>query len=131
MRFYIGVVHKDPESDFGISFPDFPGCISAGATLQEASEMGREALEGHIGVMSDIGEAIPEPSSMDAVIADPVFREGTAVLIPITLANSRSVRINITMPADALGEIDAYAERHGFTRSGFLAAAAKKAMQEA
>ena len=38
------------------------------------------------------------------------------------------VRINVTMPADVLDQIDRYAEREGFTRSGFLAQAAKKAM---
>ena len=41
---------------------------------------------------------------------------------------AKGVRINITIPADVLDEIDAYAEREGFTRSGFLAQAAKKAM---
>jgi hypothetical protein len=35
---------------------------------------------------------------------------------------------HITIPADVLDEIDAYAEREGFTRSGFLALTAKKAM---
>jgi len=38
------------------------------------------------------------------------------------------VRINVTLPEDVLAEIDRYAEAQGFTRSGFLAAAAKKAM---
>jgi metal-responsive CopG/Arc/MetJ family transcriptional regulator len=41
------------------------------------------------------------------------------------------IRVNITLPEDVLGEIDAYAERHGFTRSGFLAAAAKRVMEAA
>jgi metal-responsive CopG/Arc/MetJ family transcriptional regulator len=40
----------------------------------------------------------------------------------------RSVRINVTIPADILDQLDQYAEREGFTRSGFLAQAAKKAM---
>jgi predicted RNase H-like HicB family nuclease len=53
IRHYIGIVHKDEASDFGISFPDFPGCISAGRTLEETVVMGREALEGHIGLMAD------------------------------------------------------------------------------
>jgi metal-responsive CopG/Arc/MetJ family transcriptional regulator len=40
----------------------------------------------------------------------------------------KQVRINVTMPTDILDQIDRYAEREGFTRSGFLAQAAKKAM---
>jgi len=43
---YIAIIHKDPDSDFGVSFPDFPGCITAGRTLDEAKEMAREALSG-------------------------------------------------------------------------------------
>ena len=35
MASYIAVIHKDPDSDFGVSFPDFPGCITAGATIDE------------------------------------------------------------------------------------------------
>ena len=29
---YIAYLHKDRKSDFGVSFPDFPGCITAGKT---------------------------------------------------------------------------------------------------
>jgi len=36
--------------------------------------------------------------------------------------------VNVTFPEDVLSQIDAYAERGGFIRSGFLAQAAKKAM---
>ena len=55
-------------------------------------------------------------------------KDGVAVLIDAPAADVRSVRINVTIPADVLDQIDQYAEREGFTRSGFLAQAAKKAM---
>ncbi len=54
-----------------------------------------------------------------------------SLLVPLQDGPTRAVRVNITLPEDTLNEIDAYAERHGFTRSGFLATAAKKAMAEA
>jgi predicted RNase H-like HicB family nuclease len=44
MRYYIAVIHKDADSDFGVSFPDLPGCITAGRTLDEARVMAAEAL---------------------------------------------------------------------------------------
>ena len=50
------------------------------------------------------------------------------MLIETPTAEVKSVRINITMPADVLDQIDEYAEREGFTRSGFLTQAAKKIM---
>lgn len=82
MRYYIGIIHKDEGSDFGISFPDFPGCISAGSDLSELAVMGQEALRGHITLMADEGLPIPEPSSMDVVMGHPDNRVGTPVLIP-------------------------------------------------
>ncbi len=30
MRQYIALIHKEPDSDYGVSFPDLPGVISAG-----------------------------------------------------------------------------------------------------
>jgi predicted RNase H-like HicB family nuclease len=131
MRYYIGIIHKDDDSDFGISFPDFLGCISAGSTLDEALAMGREALAGHIELMVDEGEAIPEPSSLEAVMEDPDYRDGMPVLVPAPEISARIVRVNITLPADALRDIDRFAEAHGLTRSGFLASAARKALEAA
>jgi predicted RNase H-like HicB family nuclease len=44
MAEYIALIHKDPDSDFGVSFPDFPGCVTADATLEEARALAAEAL---------------------------------------------------------------------------------------
>ena len=43
-RTYIGLVHKDAGSDYGVSFPDLPGCVTAGATLEEARGAAGDAL---------------------------------------------------------------------------------------
>ena len=64
MRHYIALIHKEAGSDYGVSFPDLPGVISAGATLDEARQMAAEALALHIEGMADDGEAVPEPSSI-------------------------------------------------------------------
>ncbi len=78
---YIAVIHKDPSSDFGVSFPDFPGCITAGRTLEEAKVMAVEALEGHIAEMRAAGEPIPTPVSLDGVLANPDFADGAAFIV--------------------------------------------------
>jgi predicted RNase H-like HicB family nuclease len=56
---YVAIIHKDPDSDFGVNFPDFPGCITAGRTLDEAKAFALEALTGHIGVMREAGNLCP------------------------------------------------------------------------
>jgi len=122
MRHYIGLIHKEAESDFGISFPDFPGCVSAGSTLDEALAMGREALEGHIEVMAEAGEPIPEPSDVDTVMQDPEHRDGVVVLVPAPDLSGKAVRVNVTLPEGLLQRIDEAAPN----RSRFLAEAAEK-----
>ena len=44
MSTYIALIRKDPDSDYGVDFPDFPGCVTAGSTLDEARSMADEAL---------------------------------------------------------------------------------------
>jgi predicted RNase H-like HicB family nuclease len=70
MTDYIALLHKDKGSDYGVSFPDFPGCITAGKTLEEARRMAAEALAFHIEGLIEDGEAIPGPSTLDAIMRE-------------------------------------------------------------
>ena len=80
-RTYIGLVHKDPKSDYGVSFPDLPGCVTAGHTFEEAKELAGEALALHLEGLTCSGEEIPEPSSADAVVAHPDACDAIALLV--------------------------------------------------
>ncbi len=128
MREYIALIHKDRDSDFGVSFPDFPGCVTAGATLDEARDMAAEALAFHLEGLEADGEPIPEPSSLETVMADAENKDALAILVPAPAQAAKTIRVNITLPEDVLRDIDRYAEANGYTRSGFLALAAKKVM---
>lgn len=128
MRQYIALIHKDADSDYGVSFPDLAGCISAGRTLDEARDMAAEALSLHLEGLEADGEAAPEPSSLEDVMADPENRDGVAILVPAPARSPKIVRVNVTLPEDVLAAVDSYAAANGYTRSGFLALAAKKAM---
>jgi predicted RNase H-like HicB family nuclease len=130
MTHFIGLIHKEPKSDYGVSFPDLPGCIAAGKTLDEARAMAEEALAFHLEGLAEDGDPIPKPSGMDKIMSDPANRDAVAILVPANVPSSRTTRVNITVPAGALSEIDRYAEEHGFTRSGFLVSAARRAMNE-
>jgi len=61
-------------------------------------------------------------------MADPDNRSGVAVLVGVRTEAARAVRVNVTLPEDILTQIDQYAEARGYTRSGFLTHAAKRAM---
>jgi predicted RNase H-like HicB family nuclease len=128
MRQYIALIHKDADSDYGVSFPDLPGLITAGSTLDEARDMAVEALALHLKGLEEDGEAIPEPSSLETIMAQAENRDAVATLVPTPAHPPKTVRVNITLPGDVLEAVDSFAEANGFTRSGFLAMAAKKAM---
>ena len=130
MTNYIALIHKDEGSDYGVSFPDLPGCVTAGQTLDEARSFAEEALALHLEGLAEDGAPIPEPSSLEVVMADPQNRDGVAILVRADV-RAKSVRVNITLPEDTLRAIDRYAEDHGFTRSGLLAQAAKRVLEEA
>ncbi len=130
MRHYIGLIHKDADSDFGVSFPDLPGVVTAGTTLDHARDMAEEALALHLQGLIEDGETIPGPSSLEEIMSDPENRSGVAILVPVKSDPPKSVRVNVTLPEDILEQIDSYAEAHGFTRSGLLAQAAKKLMAD-
>lgn len=129
MSNYIAVVHKDPDSDYGVSLPDFPGCITAGSTIDEAKDMAHEALSLHIKGMLQDGEKIPEPSSLEDVMADPENADAIAFLVVTTPdLKPKSVRVNITVPENTLRQIDAMAKKRGMSRSSFLVHAAQTSM---
>ena len=131
MRYYIALLHKDARSDYGVSFSDLPGCITAGRTLDEAREMAVEALAMHLQGMIEDGEAIPEPSSLETVMAEADNRDGVATLIPAPPMDGPGIRVNVVLPENLFTEIDRHLETHGLTRSGFLAEAARRAIGKA
>ncbi|MBI5592043.1 MAG: type II toxin-antitoxin system HicB family antitoxin [Deltaproteobacteria bacterium] len=129
MRYPV-VIHKDPNSDFGVTIPDLPGCFSAGSTIEEAINMAQEAAECHIeGLLID-SEPIPMPSDIEVHKDDPIFKEGIWALVEVDMSklSLKSKRINITMPERLIKTVDQYAKRYGSSRSGLLSQAVTEYM---
>jgi predicted RNase H-like HicB family nuclease len=126
MSSYIAIIHKEPASDYGVSFPDFPGCVTAGVDLDEARRMAQDALALHIRGMEEDGELIPAPSTLEAVMADDDNRAGVAVLVAAPDRAERSLRVNVTLPESLVRRIDERTDN----RSRFLAQAAERALSE-
>lgn len=128
MAAYFGVIHKSEESDYSISWPDFPGCISAGATLEELDAMAHEALQLHIEGMREDGDALPEPSSHGQVYDvhknDPDF---FGVMLVSAPAEIKYKPISLRVAEPDLAVIDSAARAHGMNRTAFMVAASKQA----
>lgn len=121
MVYYVGIIHRDVGTEYGISFPDFPGCVSAGETVEELKTNAEEALAGHMQILAEEGAVIPSPSSIEAVMADPDFSDGMPVLVSAPDGRDETIRINLTMRRSVLASIDRNAAMHGLSRSAYLA----------
>jgi predicted RNase H-like HicB family nuclease len=125
MRFPV-VIHKAPDSNYGVTVPDQPGCFSAGMTLDEALEETVEAIECHLeGILLD-GESIPSPQTIELHKTNPDYEGGiwAFVTVDISKLSGKTHRVNITLPERVLTIMDKYAAEHGETRSGMIAEAA-------
>jgi predicted RNase H-like HicB family nuclease len=116
---YIAYLHKDRGSDYGVSFPDFPGCITAGKTLDEASRLAPEALALHIQGMIEDGETVPEPSKVDDIAKDAARHGAIAFMVSVD-APDVTVRVNITARESQIERIDRLAKAAGLTRSAYM-----------
>ncbi len=83
---YPVVIHKDEDSDYGVTIPDLPGCFSAGETFDEALEMAREAAELYLEGLLEEGETMPEPSAIETLMTDPDYADGVWALIDVDLS---------------------------------------------
>ena len=92
---YVAFIHCDEEAGFGISFPDFPGCISVGDSREDAIRRGAKALAFHVEGMVEDGEPIPPSRSIQAIKADPNLADWRAdadfALVSIALGRSIAV----------------------------------------
>jgi predicted RNase H-like HicB family nuclease len=74
---YVAIVVKTGNG-YSAHLPDLPGCIAAGDTFEETSQLIREAAIFHLEGMAEDGETIPEPAC--TAIEVEVQRPTTTVL---------------------------------------------------
>lgn len=58
---------------YGVSFPDFPGCISHGHTVEDAYTQAYAGLTFHIRGMKEDNEPLPKSTTYKDVEADPAL----------------------------------------------------------
>ena len=128
--FYPLYVHHDKDSSYGGTFPDIPGCFTAADDLADLPRMAQEAVEVHFeGEDADI----PAASAIDRWAGHPDYQDGFWLLVDIDLeqVNAKPLRLNVSLPSNLVQHIDRYARENHMTRSGFLAHAAKVALNHA
>ena len=116
---------------YGVVFPDAPGCTAMGATIDEAVRNASAALAEWVSDEIAAGRGVPAARSAESlredreVLAD--LRNGSFLaVVPLVIESGRAARANVSLDAGLLAAIDEAAARAGFTRSAFLASAARE-----
>lgn len=132
MKFPIAI-HKDEGSDYGVTVPDFPGCHSWGETIEHAVANSIEAIELWVesALESDMKVEF-NPSTVESLRQNHDYADAIWAVVDIDPSkfDTKPERVNISMPRFVLNRIDAFAEKHRETRSGFLARVALEAINE-
>ena len=119
-RNYPAVIFKDKGSDYGVSFPDFLGCVTAGDTVEEAYEMAKEALDFHIDCMMKDKENIPDPSPLHTIKTNPEYTDAYDILLVPVSIYAQSVRIDITIRKHVLNKADSLCRNRQISRSRYI-----------
>ncbi len=124
MLFPVAIEPGTDKTAFGVVVPDLPGCFSAGDTLEQALAHAEEAIAAWVETALDQGQAIPPPSSLEALRKQHKAWKNwvwaVLKLDPAVLDNTLE-RVNISLPRRVLHRLDKLATAAGETRSGYIA----------
>ncbi len=129
---YPVVIHHEDDSAFGVTVPDIPGCFSAGDTMSDALHNVKEAINGHLEILAEDGEDIPQATTADSFFSVEDYSGGIWAIVDIDITPylGKTVRINITLPEVVLNKIDHFVASHSeyASRSAFLSQVSLKEM---
>jgi predicted RNase H-like HicB family nuclease len=115
--YYPAIIDRSATS-FGVTFPDFPGCIANGATMSDAAINAEAALALHVESMIKDKDPLPGPS--DFATAEHYKDDVARVLIRVE-APVKVERVLLSLDSNVIRAIDAVASN----RSAFMAEAAR------
>jgi predicted RNase H-like HicB family nuclease len=65
---YTVIIEPADDGTYSVYVPDLPGCVSSGASREEAIESIREAIAGHLQTLRELGEPVPPPRSQSHIV---------------------------------------------------------------
>ena len=92
---YPAIFHANNDGSYTITYPDLPGCISEGKTLENALFMAQDALLQWIGYLLDKGQEIPEASDIKGLAIE---ENEFANLVCAEIKDGRAVKRTVSIP---------------------------------
>lgn len=93
MKPYVGIVHKERGSAYGITFPDAPGCFAAADEMDGLFAAAEEALSLWLDGLAESGGTPPRTRDLEALRADAALSQAFA-----------DAALVIAVPAPGAGE---------------------------
>ena len=116
MKFYPVIIERGEDSSgcvgFGAFFPDLPGCVSGGDSLEDAIINAEKALEMHISALVRDNNVIPTPSSFEIIEHDPEINEILRTLVRVEIPE-KWVDINVSPAKAGIQKVNAASPKSG------------------
>jgi predicted RNase H-like HicB family nuclease len=115
---------------YGVVFPDVPGCVAMGKTMDEALANAADVLRDWFDLSEEAGKTVAPPRALEKLRNDPevtiALAQGASLAsVPLIRETGRPVKENLSIDSGVLAAIDAAAGRHKLTRSGMVELMAK------
>ena len=111
---------------YGVTFPDLPGVVAMGETLDQALVNAEDALRDYAIETEKDGQARISPGAIEEVTPP---AGSTLVSIPLIHLSGRSIRANMMLDEGVLAFIDSEAKRRGMTRTSYVEWMARRIAQ--
>jgi predicted RNase H-like HicB family nuclease len=128
-RFYPAVLERGDKGAVGLWFPDFPGCVVAALTQEEAMARGADALEEAMRGCAERDERLPEPTPLQDIVPPPGSDVIGVVAVGATTPDP-SERVNVYLPKSLIERVDRLAADLGMNRSSFFGMAASRMLSQ-
>lgn len=131
MLYPVAVLKGDAATAHGLFFPDVPGVASAVDELADLHTAAVEALDLHFSSLIEEGDRIPMPASFNDHADNPEYSGMMWAWVDIDVSryDTRTHKINVTMPSYLVSKIDEKVSQHKAlykSRSNYLAQLAEK-----
>jgi len=102
---------------FGVVFPDIPGVVAMGSTIDEALINAEAALRDYAVETERDGDELVDASPLQFVKTPP---GNQLVSIPLIRTSGKSVRAGLTLDEEVAEFISTEARRRGMTRKAYI-----------
>jgi len=118
-RYFPAVLERGPKKAFGVWFPDFPDCVAAGTSQEEALERAQGQLARAVVALAEKDKPLPAPTPMESIVLPKGCDFITFVAIGVEPPDI-SERVNVYLPKQLIAHADEMASKLGMNRSSFF-----------